>query len=156
MDAIGILNDAVDGVTVEVTDDFSAIDSSIPMGQVTLRGEQAIRYVRTRKGLGDQLNLTRMGRHREYMKGFIDALRQKIKQDENFALSAYDSVSPYIVTDCSVKVLSSMLQRYSGYELAETISPAGQNVRGEEYYEFYVDEQKLDELILRLFYAPKK
>ena len=31
----------------------------------------------------------------------------------------------------------------------------GENKLGEEYYEFYADEEKLDALILQLFYAPK-
>ena len=35
MDAIAILNDAVGGVTVNVTDDFSAVDPSITKGDVT-------------------------------------------------------------------------------------------------------------------------
>jgi hypothetical protein len=35
------------------------------------------------------------------------------------------------------------------------VSPEGENVLGEKYYEFHVDEEKLDELIVRLFYAPK-
>ena len=34
--------------------------------------------------------------------------------------------------------------------------PEGENVLGQEYFEFYVDEEKLDQLILRLFYAPKE
>jgi hypothetical protein len=48
-----------------------------------------------------------------------------------------------------------MMDRYSDYEIVEIVSPEGENVLGEKYYEFYVDEVKLDELILRLFYAPK-
>jgi LCP family protein required for cell wall assembly len=55
MDAIAMLNDAVGGVTVLVEDDFSQVDSSIPKGLVTLRGEQALNFVRSRKDLGDQL-----------------------------------------------------------------------------------------------------
>ena len=42
MDAIALLNDAVGGVTVHVTEDFSKVDPSIPMGRVTLRGKQAM------------------------------------------------------------------------------------------------------------------
>ena len=41
------------------------------------------------------------------------------------------------------------------YTVAGFVSPEGKNVLGEKYYEFYPDEEKLDELILRLFYAPK-
>ena len=154
MDAISILNDAVGGVTVNVVDDFSGVDPSITYGEVTLKGQQAINYVRSRKDIGDQLNISRMQRHRTYIDSFVRTLRQKVEESSTFAFNAYEKVSPYIVTDISSNVFSSILQRYSDYTLTEIVSPEGENVRG-EYMEFYVDEEKLDELILRLFYAPK-
>lgn len=154
MDAISMMNDQVGGVTVEVTEDFSQVDPSIGMGEVRLTGEQALNYVRIRKDVGDQMNLSRMDRHKAYMTGFLRAL-QKSSQDEDFVLTAYNEVSPYIVTDCSAKVLSGMLSRYSDYTLGEVVTPAGENTLTETYYEFYADEEKLDALILRLFYAPK-
>ncbi len=155
MDAITVLNDAVGGVTVTVKDDFSPVDPTIPMGRVTLLGEQAIHFVRTRQGVGDQLNLSRIERQKEYISGFFDALQGKLEQDSQFILSAYEEVAPYVVSDCSVNTISGMLERYGDYAIAELVTPEGDNVRGEQYYEFHVDEEKLDELILRLFYAPK-
>ena len=154
MDAIAILNDAVGGVTVHVVDDFSAADPSIPLGEVTLMGQQAINYVRTRKDIGDQLNISRMERQKGYIESFIRSMRVKVDNSSTFAFSTFENVSPYIVTDMSSNVFSSILQRYSDYSLTEIVSPEGENVRN-EYMEFYVDEAKLDELILRLFYAPK-
>ena len=156
MDAITILNDAVGGVTVNVTDDFSQIDPTIGMGEVTLTGEQAVSFLRSRKDVGDQLNLSRMERHKEYVEGFLAALREKRQEGDSFFLSAYEQAFPYLVTDCSVTVISGMLDRYGGYEIGEVVSPAGENVMGEKYFEFYVDEEALDGLILRLFYAPKE
>jgi hypothetical protein len=96
-----------------------------------------------------------MERQKEYAMGFMDAFRIGVDSSDTFALQIFDQVSPYIVTDCSVTVLSDMMDRYSDYEIVEIVSPEGENVLGEKYYEFYVDEVKLDELILRLFYAPK-
>ena len=155
MDAISILNDAVGGVRVNVVDDFSGVDPSIPFGEVTLKGQQAINFVRSRKDIGDQLNISRMERHRSYIDSFIRALRTKVDSSSTFAFNTFEKVSPYIVTDMSSNVFSSILQRYSDYTLTEIVSPEGENVRA-EYMEFYVDEEKLDDLILRLFYAPKE
>ena len=155
MDAIAILNDAVDGVTVTVDEDFSDVDPTITQGEFTLRGQQAINYVRTRKEVGDQLNISRMERQENYINGFMKALSDKIEQSEAFALSAYEEVLPYIVTDISTTLFSSMLQRYSEYEFTQVISPEGENVLTEKYYEFHLDEEKLDALILELFYAPQ-
>lgn len=156
MDGIALANDAVGGVTVTVTDDFSQVDPSITKGEITLRGEQAKNFVQIRKDVGDQKNLSRMERHREYMEGFAQALGDQLERDGEFGMKLYEAVAEYVVTDCSVNAISSMLQRYSDYSLKQIVTPAGENVLGEEYYEFYVDEEKLDSLILELFFAEKE
>lgn len=155
MDAIPILNDAVGGVTVTVTDDFSKVNPTITMGELKLQGDQVIDYVRTRKNVGDQKNVTRMARQKEYVDGFLKALMVKKDESLEFATSLYEQISPYVVTDCSVNTLSGMMSRYGDFTLSEVINPEGENIIGDEHYEFYVDEEKFDELILRLFYAPK-
>ena len=154
MDAIAILNDAVGGVTVNVVDDFSSVDPTITLGQVTLKGQQAVNFVRSRKDIGDQLNISRMERHQAYIDSFVRTLREKVEASSTFAFTTYEKVTPYIVTDMSSNVFSSILQRYADYTLTGIVSPEGENVRG-EYMEFYLDEEKLDQLILELFYAPK-
>lgn len=156
MDAITILNDAVGGVSVNVVDDFSAVDPTIPQGETLLHGEQAIHFLRTRKDVGDQLNVSRMERHKAYMQGFVTALRDRIKQTDSFVPDTYESLSPYIVTDCSATLMSSMLNRYADYSLVDVVSPVGENRQGDAYMEFYADEEALDQLVLDLFYAPKK
>ena len=156
MGAIPVLNDAVGGVTVEVTDDFSRVDSSIKGGTMTLMGDQAMTFVRTRKDVGTELNLSRMGRQQEYMKGLAAALEAGLASSDTFIAEVYGQLEPYMVTDCSVQVVSGLLQRCADYPMAENLTIPGKNVRGEEYYEFYADEEKTDALILRLFYEEKK
>lgn len=155
MDAISILNDAVGGVPVTVTDDFSAIDPAITMGEVTLRGEQAVTFVRTRQGLGDQLNLTRMERQKEYMASFVDALKASMDSSTSFVVNTYDAVDEYMVTDCSVKTMASFADRYADYTMGDMVSIQGENVKGEQYMEYHVDEDALDDTILKYLYAPK-
>ena len=155
MDAIPILNDAVGGVTVTVTDDFSKVNPSITMGELTLQGEQVIDYVRTRKDVGDQKNLTRMERQKEYVDGFLEALYSKAQQDNGFLLSLYEAVAPYLVTDCTGDTLAAMLDRYADFTIAGAPSPEGENMVVDGHYEFHVDEEKMDALIVDLFYAPK-
>ena len=156
MDTIAILNDAVGGVTVNVTEDFSAVDPTIQLGEMTLMGQQAINYVRTRKDVGDQLNLTRIERQKDYIRGFSHAMRSKYDADANFLLSVYEEIKPYIVTDCSSTVLTNLVNKYGSYEVGQILSPKGENVMGEKYFEFYVDQDDLTDLMLALFYAPKQ
>lgn len=155
MDAIPILNDAVGGVTVTVTDDFSAVDPDLQKGVILLKGDQAVRFVQSRSGVGDQLNLSRMERQKAYVDSFTTAFRSAADADEAFTLKIYDQIAPYLVTDCSVNAITGMIDRYSDYRVREVVSPAGENVLDGEYYEFHLDEAALDALILRLLYAPK-
>lgn len=155
MDAISILNDAVGGVTVNVTDDFSRTDPTIPMGQVTLKGNQAVSYVRGRRSVGDGLNVSRMARQKEYLGGFLTNMSNTFQGNDEKLVAIYNDIAPYIVTDCTVNTITSMMQRYGDYTIDRYITPEGKNVRGEEFMEFYADEEKLDELIIDLFYAPK-
>lgn len=156
MDAVPILNDAVGGVTVQVKDDFSNISSDIPMGVTTLQGRQALTFVQSRSGVGDELNLSRIERQKEYINRFVEAFRGKMGLSENFVLKTYNTVAPYLVSDLPVSSLIALLERYEGYDMSDTISLAGENRLGEEFYEFYPDEELLEDLILELFYAPKK
>lgn len=155
MDGIAIVNDAVGGVTVTITEDFSSVDSSLNMGEITLSGQQALTYVQTRKDVGNQLNISRMERHREYMEGLLQAMTAKISQDDGFAAQLYERISDYVVTDCSANAISGLMNRCADYTLGEITSPNGENVLGEAYYAFYIDEIDLQGLVLRLFYAPK-
>ncbi len=157
MDAISLLNDAVGGVKVNVTEDFSEVDPTIKMGEMVLNGDQAYSYVRSRKGVGDQLNLSRMERQQKYMNGFVDAFSDKY--DDGSAMEfvdLYDSLVPYMITDCTSTSMSTLATRYCDYTFEGIISPEGENRKGETYMEFYVNEDKLDILILDLLYAPKK
>lgn len=155
LDAISILNDAVGGVTVKVEEDFSQIDPSIKMGEMTLYGDQAVAFVQSRRGIGDQLNLSRMQRQQQYMQGFLSALKTKAAQSSEFAVSAYDAVSEYIVTDMTPTVISRLMEDYRGYELRDVLTLPGENVLAEQYYEFHVDKPALEELVLSLFFAQK-
>ncbi len=154
MDAIGILNDAVGGVRVNVVDDFSAIDPTLKQGEVLLNAKQARTFIQTRKGVGDQLNLSRMSRHNEYMKGFTAALKQNL-DDDTFAINVYNDILPYIVSNCNVSTFSSTINRYAEFTLDRVFSLEGENKQGTEFMEFHVDQEKLEQLVLDTLYVKK-
>ena len=155
MDAIGIMNDVVGGVKVNVTDDFSQVDSTIPMGEVTLNGSQAMHFVRLRKGVGDQLNISRMERQQEYVEGFIAALDEKMENDSSFPYDFYTAAEGYFVTDCTFNAFTGMFDDFSRYSLEEIVTLKGENKVGKKFMEFYIDQEHLNDTVLELFYAPK-
>lgn len=157
LDAIALMNDAVGGVTVTVRDDFSAVDPTIGKGTITLRGDQARAFVQTRWYVGDELNLSRIERQKEYMNNFVRAFKDTVKKsDAGFVLNTYNKVAPYLLSDLPVSTLTGMVERYIDYPLTGILSLEGENILGEELYEFYADEDALEDLCLEVFYAPKQ
>lgn len=155
MDGITILNDAVGGVTVMVEDDFSDVNPTLTKGEITLKGDQVIDFVRTRKGVGDQKNTTRMQRQKEYIGNLLEVLRQKKGGSVSFFTGIYEKLSPYMVTDCSAETLNNLFNKYADYTVNEVVTPAGESVIVDGFYQFHADEEKLDEMLLELFYSPK-
>lgn len=155
MDGLMVLNDLAGGVTVEIQDDFSAVDESLVQGEaVTLTGEQALHYVRARWWVGDGSNLERMERQRQYLDGLHRQLSSLAEQDEEFTLSALLAVNGYMTSDCTVEQLSVLAERFRLFQMEPYVSPAGEAVQGEQYVEFLVDEEALQRLVVEDFYQP--
>ena len=156
MDSVAVLNDLVGGVEVLVTDDFTGIDDTLIQGQrVTLRGEQALTYVRSRKGLEDSTNTTRMARQRQYMNALFDRAMVCVEIDETFLLKAADQVSPYIEYDSTEYRLKEFAERFDSYDFQGIREIEGQARPGEEFLEFYPDEDSIWEIVIDLFYTPR-
>ena len=153
MDGVALLNDLAGGVTVTVLDDFSQVDAALVQGEtVKLMGEQALTYVRARSGLDDSSNLRRMERQRQYLRALSEQLTARAEGDAEFLLEALLAASEYLVSDCTVEKLSALSEELSEWGISEYLTLPGEAVRAEEFMEFYVDEQALQELVVDVFY----
>lgn len=156
MGAVPYINDLVGGVPVTVLDDFSGIDDSLVEGEtITLKGEQALHYVRNRADLEDSSNLNRMKRQQQYLTSMA---KQVEKLDDDFSVSTQQvaTIAKYIISDCSIDTLSRMAEQFVDYPLQEMQDIQGEAVQGEEFIEFYPDEEKLAEQVLELFYEVRE
>lgn len=155
MDGVALLNDLVGGVTVEVLDDFSGIDDSLMQGEtVTLQGQQALTYVRSRGGLEDSSNLRRMERQRQYLAALQQQLKQASQQEDGFTLDALLQLNDYMVSDCTVDQLSDLGNSLAAYQVSDILTTPGDAQEGEEFMEFTVDEAALQQLVMDVFYEP--
>ncbi len=155
MDGVALLNDLVGGVTVEVLDDFSGIDDSLVQGEtVTLQGQQALTYVRSRGGLEDSSNLRRMERQRQYLSALQQQLKAAVQQEDGFTLDALLQLNEYMVSDCTVDQLSDLGDSLAAYQVSDILTTPGDAQEGEEYMEFTVDEAALQQLVMDVFYEP--
>ena len=155
MDGVALLNDLVGGVTVEVLDDFSGIDDSLVQGEtVTLQGQQALTYVRSRGGMEDSSNLHRMERQRQYLAALQQQLKQASQQEDGFTLDALLQLNEYMVSDCTVNQLSDLGDSLATYQVSDILTTPGDAQEGEEFMEFTVDEDALQQLVMDVFYEP--
>lgn len=156
MDSVATLNDLVGGVEVTVLDDFTGIDDALIKGEkATLKGEQALRYVRTRYGLEDSTNSTRMERQKQYLTALHSKAKECAEQDEEFIVKASVKMADYMVSDYSVNQLQVFLKKISEYGI-EINSINGKSVLGEKFMEFYPDKDSITQTVIDLFYEPKK
>ena len=157
MDFVPAMNDLVGGVEVTVLDDFSGIDDTLVKGErVTLMGEQALRYVRTRYGLEDSTNETRMARQQQYIGALYDKALSRLQADEEFALDMVTTMDDYLVYDSSDQKMQKLAEKFGEYEFLGIRKIAGESEVGAEFMEFYPDEDAVWELVIDLFYTPKK
>lgn len=155
MDGVALLNDLVGGVTVEVLDDFSGIDDSLMQGEtVTLKGQQALTYVRSRGGMEDSSNLRRMERQRQYLSTLQQQLKAAVQQEDGFTLDALLQLNEYMVSDCTVNQLSDLGDSLAAYQVSDILTTPGDAQEGEEFMEFTVDEAALQQLVMDVFYEP--
>lgn len=157
MDAVAQMNDLVGGVTVKVTDDFSAVDPTLVQGEeITLRGQQALTYVRQRYDVGDRTNLSRMARQRQYMLALREQLMERMESDSNFVMRALKTLSDSMQSDCSVYKLSDIAEALTEYEMEDFQTIDGEAVQGEEFIEYYADEDALIQQVIDLFFVPEE
>lgn len=150
MDAVSILNDSIGGVTLQLMDDFTELDESfVKDAVVTLRGEQALTYVRARSSLEDSSNLHRMERQQQYITELLEKLSSYDFENNTDTLV---KAGEYLVSDCTIDQLSRMIQRMGSYTYEGTVSLKGEAVKGAEFMEYYVDEQALQQLVVEVFY----
>src|SRR5699024_6112325 len=102
LDGISVLNDAVGGITVTLEDDFSTLDPAMTAGTtLTLVGDQAEYYVRSRMNIGIGTNEARMARQEEYLSALGEKLGARIAEDQAFIEALYEALGPYLTTDMS-------------------------------------------------------
>ena len=154
MGAIQVVNDMVGGVTVTIEDDFSDVDPSMKKGEtVTLMGEQAEKYVRSRKEISDGSNQNRMSRQSTYEEAFKPAFRSKCAENSKFPLEVYHALEEYMTTDISAKKFCRLAILMSDENQDEKVSISGTyGLDEDDWQTFTPDEDSLQEAILELFY----
>lgn len=153
LDGISTLNDALGGVRVTLEDDFSALDPAMTPGTtLTLRGNQAEIFVRSRQNIGVGTNEARMARQQQYIAQLALQLDEKLQADQNFIGTLYDALMPYLITSLSRGTLINQAWTSRNYERTLMKLEGTHQVGADGFMQFYADEAALQRIVLELFY----
>lgn len=161
MDAIPELNDAVGGVTVEVLETivYPEYDMDLHQGDtVTLMGDTAYWYVRLRDENLFDSNSMRLERQKQYLTLFAAKAKETAGGDISVAIDLFNIIQKYMVTDLNVSSFTYLASETMDYEfdVKNMYSIEGETVQGNEFEEYYIDDEALQALIVKLFYEPVK
>lgn len=159
MSAIPTINDSVGGVDITVLEDLTKKDPMLVEGnEVHLEGESAYIYLRERDVAEFASADRRLARQKQYLSAFINRAKEAAKKDISVALDLYQSITPQMVTDVSLDEVTYLAPILSDYQFDSDsfYMIEGETVMGEQFEEFYADEDALYELILNVFYEEVK
>lgn len=152
MDGIQVLNNALGGITVNNESDFSDVDSSMKMGTITLTDSQAEEFVRGRLNVDDQTNGARMKRQLEFINGLFAAFENR---DADFALSVYNKLSSYVVTNISENDMTKIYNKMQAYTEKALVTITGDLKSEDGHWAFYQSQRSTNEAIVEMFYDIK-
>ena len=155
MDTISRLNDAVGGVTVTVPEGENLSDELKAGTTVKLQGNQAETFVRYRDTETEGSNNQRIARQREFVLNFFTAAVEAMKNDVTLPVTLYKELSDEMVTDIGLDNAVYLATEAAAMQFGESnlTTLQGEAKAGKVYDEFYVDDEKLYELILNTFYT---
>lgn len=157
MGAVGKLNDAVGGVTLESLHTFNCSSYSFIQGKtVTLKGDIAYDYVHYRDITRHNTASERLERQKQYINLFMKQTLASIKKDLGNVKKIYNIIDDYVVSNLSLDELVYLGSEAISYELGEFISLKGQLDTSKKYERYYLDEAALQELIIQKFYEEVK
>ena len=166
MGVVATLTDLIDGIDLTALEDVKEVledrngDTVIIRKDefVHLNGKDAYSYVRYRDVKVEKSADTRLKRQQQFLEEFIKKTKTAAKQDITLPVKMYQTITEQMVTDVTadeVAYLASSVLDYR-FDGSQFYSLKGETVMGEQFEEFYIDEDALYEMILDIFYEPVK
>lgn len=154
MDSIELVNDAVGGVPVTVTTDFTVIDDTLVLGEeIVLQGSQAETFVRSRMTVDNGTNEARMARQEAYFNSLLNKISGL---DESQILDIYDRIASNSVTNIGSGDFVDLAEMTNEYTRLDNIQIEGEHVIKNNYMEFHMDEDSVKRVILELFFESQE
>lgn len=157
MGAIGALNDAVGGVTLEPLSSFSTDTSVFVQGKtITLQGIQAYDYLHYRDINRHYTAEERLERQKQYLTLLISQAMEAARQNIQVVPDVYQVINDYTVTDLSINEMTYLASEAANYQFGQIYTLEGTVNTSRTYERYYLDEEAFNRLIVDLFYEEVK
>jgi len=153
--AVPVFTDALDGVPVTIPEDMTGVNPEWFEGHtITLRGQDAETFVRTRKTVGQGTNAERMNRQGIYMRSAINRIHQNLARDENFASALLATMRRIVTTNLSEQRLLEEINAARSYEVLSIDTLPGEYVLADNgFMEFYPEEGAAESWVMTHLYT---
>lgn len=158
--AVPALNDAVGGVTVQMASEY--VDAELaklspmftPGNTVHLTGGHSFNYLHVRDIHTYASCEERVERQKQYIKGYIGALKETIKTDPKLLFELYSIMNENMTTDIGKMELPSFYFYIDKMDFEDlVVQIEGERTVGDHHEEFYADEEALERLTVDMFYT---
>lgn len=155
--SMAALHNAVGPITVIPNETLKHHSVEITKGvKLKLTGSNVFQYLQARDDKKTNASYLRMERQLDYIKKYSISVYEKTKNDLLFPVELYKKIKNNAVTDVSVSkitYLASVIIKNKSSAEFEYISLEGEMKKGaDNYAEFYPDEDKLFETVLKVYY----
>jgi anionic cell wall polymer biosynthesis LytR-Cps2A-Psr (LCP) family protein len=148
------INDALGGITVLLSDDFTSLDATMVLGAtLKLQGQQPAYYLDT--GIGTDETL--MARQQAFWEGCYRKLVEQAGTDggANIVETVYNTLQPYLTTNLSRGKILNMVLNTRRYQTQSTIHLTGTySADAQGALTFHADPDALTQLVEQVFYEP--
>lgn len=146
--------DEIGGVGIKFSKDYTEINPDFKKGEtVLLNGDAALSFVRARMGVGDETNLSRMERQREFLNAFFKKISQEKVNDTKIkkVFNSLRNTEYSFVTDMSLQKMTNTFNSFKENGKINLYSLKGNADYTKQFTEFYLDKQCLEETAIKLY-----
>lgn len=158
MDGVSKLTDMVGGVQVTCLEDIVNTKIQFYKGnKISLNGTNAMTYIQYR---GDDLeaNQRRMQRQKQFLSALMNSTGNAVLNDFSNLTKYYNTLSPYFSTNVSFPQITYLAQNCLTLNFGDALDYKtidGTLTQGEDWVEFYADEDSVIQAVIDVFYIQK-
>lgn len=157
MERVGVFNDAVGGIRLEIDEDYSQFDPAMKKGAtITLSADQAQTYWLRAIRSDERTNEERMRSEQAFMLAALESLKQRAEENSDVLTEFYEALGDVMTTNIRPTRMLNEVSKSYGYEIQDAVLLPGTSRTEGAKTIFELDNNKLREWVVSAFYRLKE